>query len=164
MKKLFVSIIFLAAAVFNQSFAVKPIPSYNVKVNNTANFQEQTSGSQLYTPPTEGKRQMNVETTCSRGVNNGFCSAMIWIYRLDYQKILGPYYVNGGETLTVNIDDNPWGVFVMTNDQLIVSVWIDDGNPNSMNNPSRNRIDTRQIDEDILFQPIKNLMFASAGK
>jgi len=38
---------------------------------------------------------------------------------------LGPYLVQCGETLTVEIDEREWGVLVETGSETLVDVWIE---------------------------------------
>ena len=101
--------------------AQNPIPSYNVPVYNHANFQEQNKSFNANLL-NRGKRAVNVK------VVGGISSmATIYIYSLDYQNILGPFIVNGGETLTIDIDSREWGVLVNSEDHVTVDVWIDEG-------------------------------------
>jgi len=52
----------------------------------------------------------------------------VYMYRLDLKKIEGPFLVPYGETISVPIDNQEWGVFVDAHAPTIVSVWINDNN------------------------------------
>ena len=108
-------VVSLIVCGFEQLYAQQPIPSYNVSVKIRANFQE--------LQPSRGRRTMNIKVQCSGTSLSPSCQATVWIYSLDGQTILGPYIVNGGETLSVSIDEREWGVFVQTEDIITVDVW-----------------------------------------
>ena len=106
----------LTLCSFQQTLAQYPIPSYDVSVKGRANFQEsQTS---------RGRRNLNVKVQCGGIALSGTCQATVWVYSLDGQTVLGPYTVNGGETLTVPIDEREWGVYIQTEDIITVAVWV----------------------------------------
>jgi len=54
------------------------------------------------------------------------CPAQIWIFSLDRLDILGPYTLNPGETLIVEIDEREWGVTSESACQVTLSVWIEE--------------------------------------
>lgn len=121
MKKIILSLTVLILSISTQLFAQYPIPSYNVTVSSNATFEEQQSTT--ITPcQVLGKRSIHIKVTCL-GLSMAACSATVWVYSLDGQTILGPYTVNGGDTLTVEIDDREWGVYVETEDNISVDVW-----------------------------------------
>ena len=97
-----------------------PIPSFNVTVTDPAAFQETGPAA------TRAKRIMNVQVKPKSIADTGSCGATIYIYSLDHETILGPYYVNCGETLTVPIDEREWGVVVTADVPVEVSVWIEE--------------------------------------
>jgi hypothetical protein len=70
---------------------------------------------------------MNIKVQCVGGKNLGTCQATVCVYSLDGQTILGPYTVYGGEILSVPIDDREWGVYVESDDEITVDVWISTG-------------------------------------
>lgn len=107
-------------ATYSQNYPTYPIPSFNISVSQLANFQESDPTS--VTDQTRGKRQVNVQVRS--GSDNGPCDATVWIYTLDRTTILGPYNVNCGETLTVEIDDREWGVLVESDYTIEVDVWF----------------------------------------
>jgi hypothetical protein len=123
MKKiLFFGIIFFLMALQSLK-AQNPIPSYNFPVVVHANFQERRTESDQ-SRNCLGKRDVVVQTTCgSSTILN--CSATVWVYSLDGETVYGPFTVYGGETLRVEIDDREWGVYVESNDDVIVDVWIE---------------------------------------
>jgi len=120
MKKFILLFILAAMICFSsKTFAQYPIPSYNVSVRSRADFQEKN--------PAKGRRVMNIKVQCVGGKNLGTCQATVWVYSLDGQTILGPYTVYGGEILSVPIDDREWGVYVESDDEITVDVWISTG-------------------------------------
>ena len=96
-----------------------PIPSYNVPVYHYANFQEQLKGSSTCYN-NRGKSGIVIRA-------NGAMSsiAIVYVYSLDMQDVLGPFTIYGGETLTVPIDSREWGVLVESDDHISVDVWIE---------------------------------------
>lgn len=107
-----------------QPIPVYTIPSSDIDVNGYANFIENYSNSSSPDQVLE-KRQVNVQI---KSVTHG-CQVNIWVYTLDRTTILGPYTMTGDDLLTVEIDDNEWGVLVESEDEVLVSVWI--GNADS---------------------------------
>jgi hypothetical protein len=100
-----------------------PIPSYNTPVNYRANFEEKKYGISQENSSRE-KRKVIVRTVCgSAGITS--CTALVWVYSLDGQTIYGPFIVNPGTDLIVDIDDRLWGVYVESDDPIIVDVWIE---------------------------------------
>lgn len=119
MKKLLLLNLVVILTGFTSLMAQNPIPSYDFPVYRIANFQENAK-------MTLGRRKMNVQVQCvSFAMEN--CFATVYIYRLDGRIKYGPYTVYGGETLSVDIDDNEWGVLVESDDHVKVSIWIDEG-------------------------------------
>jgi len=136
MKKIFtfLSIVFLQYCNVHATPppSIYPIPSYNIPVVTMAIFRESNisiQGNQLIKnintlkdSPMK-KRIMNIQVNCV-GKSLGLCQATVWVYSLDGQDILGPFTVDGGDVLSVPIDDRDWGVLVDTGDDITVSVWI----------------------------------------
>jgi len=112
----------MVTAVFAKAKAGNPIPSYNVMVPNSAYFQEQAvcSTPGWYSPE---KRDMNIsnDTPGNRPIGTG--EMIVYVFRLDGAVTLGPFMVYSGETLSVKIDGNAWGVSTQTNQPSLVSVW-----------------------------------------
>lgn len=120
MKKLLFLILFLIGNGFTWLYATNPIPSYNVAVNHVADFQEM-GRTGVTSIDTRGERVMVVAVS---GLSSSI--AIIWVYSLDKQTTLGPYYVHGGERLYVEIDEREWGVLVESEDHITVDVWIEE--------------------------------------
>jgi|GEM_PF-2552563 len=121
MKKGLFLILFLVGSSFTWLFATNPIPSYNVSVYRQADFTEAIRRG----TPHKDLRGERVMVVSVKGLSSH--TAIIWIYTLDRQTTLGPYYVPGGETLYVEIDERDWGVLIETNGLLEVDVWIEEG-------------------------------------
>ena len=97
-----------------------PIPSYNVIICGTADFREDYQLSK-YSPQKE-RREIHVVAKPSGNTHR--CEATVWIYSLDGKTTLGPYTIECGETLTVEIDDREWGALVQSEDEVCIDVWI----------------------------------------
>jgi len=74
---------------------------------------------------TKAKRIINIHIKTTNKSDSIPCFAEVTIYSLDHQDVLGPYTVNCGETLSVEIDNREWGVSVTSFTPVEVSVWID---------------------------------------
>jgi|GEM_PF-709751 hypothetical protein len=109
----------LCSSLSGENVRIYPIPSYNVLVETSALFQENIPGN------CKARRKINVHINTSSKPDSIPCIAEVYIYSLDHQDVLGPYYVNCGETLSVEIDDREWGTTVTTTIPVEVSVWID---------------------------------------
>jgi hypothetical protein len=121
----FITIIMIACCVtrgYDQGLQIYPIPSINIAVNGFANFR-QNSLSQALVNPAE-KRDVDVEVSTPSPSISTDCQATVWVYTLDNQTVLGPFTVDCNEPLQVGIDDRLWGVLIETNEELLVSVWI----------------------------------------
>jgi hypothetical protein len=123
MKRIILLLFILIIATGTHLVAQNPIPSYNVPVNLKAYFQEQNNDNSC--KQTLGKRTLHVRVSCS-GTSVTTCSATVWVYSLDGEDTYGPFTVNGGETLEVEIDEREWGVYVESETPVIVDVWIDE--------------------------------------
>jgi len=100
-----------------------PIPSFNVLVNGEANFQETNCNPGN---PVKEKSTIHIRIH-PKTLETDSCYGTVWIYSLDGQIVLGPYSLNCGETLSVQIDSSrEWGVFVISNIELVIDVWIDE--------------------------------------
>ena len=122
MKKiLFVLVLF---NVFSLSMnAQYPIPSFKIPVYPKATFEETHNSF----PPADNvleKRDIHVRSTC--GVSDNVeCTALVWVYSLDGQTVLGPYTLHCNETLIIGIDCREWGVLVETNCEMTIDVWTE---------------------------------------
>ncbi len=106
-----------------KGFAVNPIPSYGVLVHEYANFQEQ-SKSFGTGKLDRGKKTMVVRSIC--GGTKDQCNCTVWVYTLDGQTVLGPFYLVGSDIVYVDIDEREWGVLVQSNDKVVIDVWIEE--------------------------------------
>jgi hypothetical protein len=114
--------ILMCTAVFSKVKATGPIPSFNVPVLDKGYFYEDNSTPTNYDPSKE-RRDMNISND-GAGTNRPVSTGMtVYIYRLDQSVVLGPFIVSNGETLTVPIDGNHWGVIIQTSDPTNISVW-----------------------------------------
>ena len=116
--------ILMVTAVFARVKAGNPIPSYNVPVMNKAYFQEDNA-SIMNNIPTDEKRDMNIsnDTPGNKPGGYGFGTLQVIIYRLDQSIVLGPFFIPLGQTLTVPIDGDRWGVAAQAQDPTLMSVW-----------------------------------------
>ena len=121
------SILFLCIMIFSftRVMAQYPIPSYNIDVRQNASFQEQKQDN-LVNPMTVGKKEVSINGH-SPTLPSGISCAIVWVYRLDNQEILGPYNLANDVPLQVPIDDRAWGVYMEVSTELSVDVWIDGG-------------------------------------
>jgi hypothetical protein len=116
---IFAAVMFCLQGGFAQT--INPIPSYFCPVNGNAAFQEylHTAGGN-----TDGKRKIHVQVSSQS--DNAIPSNIVnvWIYSVDHTTSYGPYSVSFGNPLSVDIDDRLWGAYVISNNLLMVDVWI----------------------------------------
>ena len=105
----------------SQSIPTYPIPSYNVLVNGITNFENILSQKDSCNNLKE-KKDAHIHLNSS-SLGNEDCSATVWVYSLDQTTVLGPFQVNCGETLIVEIDEREWGVLVNSEEAVQVDVW-----------------------------------------
>ena len=105
-----------------QSPSFYPIPSYNIAVEGSTDFQE------TFSVNSRGKRDINVHIHHKNLLDTSFCSAVVYIYSFDLEDKLGPFTVNCGETLIQEIDERMWGVTVESEYAVVASVWINELN------------------------------------
>ena len=126
MKKAGFILIILMAGCFmqgrSQSIPTWPIPSYGISVTGFGNFLPQQVKSPV--DNLDKKREVHIHLR-SASAEQPECSATVWVYRVDYSIILGPYAMLCGETLDVEIDEEDWGVLVQTTYSVVVDVWYD---------------------------------------
>lgn len=116
----FIFLFILMLSGFGTS-AQNPIPSYNVPINQVANFQEGSRGIH-FQPELRGEKVLVIRIGGSTS-----SSATVWVYSLDGQDVYGPFTVYGGQTIYVPIDDREWGVLVQSDDHVTADVWIETG-------------------------------------
>jgi|ERR1035438_5523199 hypothetical protein len=127
MKTKIIFILFVMVCFFTKAMAQYPIPSYNVYVAQPTYFEEQTNNVlQNAIAITEGRRQVNISGQCPT-ISSHLPCAEVWVFSLDKQDILGPYYLYNDDILQVPIDSRTWGVYIEGSYELDASVWIDDG-------------------------------------
>jgi hypothetical protein len=100
-----------------------PIPSWSIDVCKQATFEEQ-SGLNESPAIILAKRMVDVHVTSKKASQSSYVAA-VWIYSLDRTTIFGPYYMVDDETKQVEIDDRLWGVYVETDEEITVDVWIE---------------------------------------
>ena len=142
-KLLLIPFVFLFIGT-TQSFCINPIPSYNVKVTARANFLETgiyLSGNQT----NKEKRLMNIETSTASAPPSKSLSltrSIVYVYKHDGNQILGPFYIEYGQLLSVPIDNSLWGVIIgeeNPGNEMLVDVWDSKG-PNSQANGQTNSV------------------------
>lgn len=134
MKKLFIFIFILGhwclQETFSQTIRPWPIPSFNIPVFGRALFQENIHPDN---DNTEGKRRIHIQVSSQNGPETYPNSALVWIYSLDQTTVMGPYSVTFGVTLSEDIDERQWGVLVQCEVEVVVDVWIDNGDNSAIN-------------------------------
>lgn len=118
---IFIIVLFCLQGVFAQTLRPWPIPSFYIPVFGRAVFQENVHPS---TDNTEGRRRIHIQVSSQKTPDTLTNPVTVRIYSLDHTTILGPYSINYGVTLTVDIDDREWGVMVEASEAVVVSVWI----------------------------------------
>jgi hypothetical protein len=98
-----------------------PIPSYNIIVDPVANFSQSVQAAKTEL----GKEKRGITVKLRQEALPCDCFAEIWFYTRDQTTILGPYTLQCGESIRVEIDEREWGVLVQSEDVVIVDVWYD---------------------------------------
>ena len=124
MKKIILLLVFFLAMTPGLLKAQNPIPSWNVPVYFRANFQELNKGISNQSKASRGKRVLHVNA--QHGISGPVDCGTVWIYSLDSLNVIGPLQLCEGETLTIEIDENEWGVLVESEEHLVVDVWIEE--------------------------------------
>jgi len=124
MKKI---ILFSIAIVMMSAIMAKgqiAIPSYNAPVSKSASFSEVTAPG--VNDQTKEKRDMNVSNGPSgnRPIQAS-PTVIVYVYRLDHSQIQGPFAIPFGQSISVPIDDQSWGVTAESDAPTYVSVWTD---------------------------------------
>ena len=115
-----IAIVMMSAIIAKGQIA---IPSYNVPISKSASFAEMTAAS--LNDQTKEKRDMNVSNGPSgnRPIQTS-PTVIVYVYRLDHSQIQGPFAIPYGQTISVPIDDQSWGVSAETDAPTYLSVWI----------------------------------------
>lgn len=120
LNKFLLIIFFLLVAGLYSGYGQYPIPSYKVTITGKATFQEKQHSGDI----TLERRRMIITSTCLTS-SAGSCTATVWVYSLDGCDILGPFKLDGGDTLYVDIDEREWSVLIVSDYPIIVDVWIE---------------------------------------
>jgi hypothetical protein len=108
-----------------------PIPSYSTPVMNYANFTEQ-----MQSAPGQGDNSEKRDIEVSNDTPTYYPSldqAIVFVYRLDYSKIQGPYLLPQNGSITIRVDQKAWGVVVYSPYVANFSVWVNaNGQPNPL--------------------------------
>jgi hypothetical protein len=107
------------------SYAQYPIPSYNVPVFPNATFKDQCKTTSFKKDAPMRKRRIIVQTS-QLMPDSGSNVITVYVCRLDKSIILGPFYMDNNSTISVEIDDQEWGVAVHSQNEIDVSVWIEE--------------------------------------
>jgi hypothetical protein len=125
MKKILtLTVAFLMVTAFTLK-ASNPIPSFNIPISEKTYFLEDHSGFTNSGNNQDEKRDMNISNGSGNSDNFGTSTIVIYIYRLDNKKASGPYRVAYGQTISIPIDNQEWGVTMDPTSPTLVSVWID---------------------------------------
>ena len=117
-------ILIIGLGLINVLQAQNPIPSYNILVDQMANFQENVKANQI---KKSNKGERTLKVVVKRKTDQDLCQAIVKVYSLDEQDVLGPYNVVCEELLSVEIDEREWGVMVQSDDNVYADVWIEEG-------------------------------------
>ena len=123
MKNLILFSFFCFMGIFS-AFAQFPIPSYNAVVDNRATFTEQTPCLKSIIN-TDSQRALNVKRKPSKTPGD---DVAFYVCSLDGQTVLGPYNIAPNQTISIDIDDREWGIVVFTSVEVVLDVWITEGN------------------------------------
>jgi hypothetical protein len=75
-------------------------------------------------PASDEERQMKVSVVRKNGEE--LATAIVSVYSLDKESVLGPFTVNEGTVLSQTIDERDWGVEVLSiSEESEMSVWIE---------------------------------------
>ena len=124
MKNLILFLFFGFMGIYS-AYAQFPIPSYNAVVDNRATFTEQTTCLQNIVN-TDSQRRIQVKRHGSS--KTPVDDVIFYACSLDGQTTLGPFNIAPGQTISIDIDDREWGIVVFTSVEVVLDVWITDGN------------------------------------
>ena len=112
-KQVLFSVFFVVSIFFSANvFAQYPIASYDTPVNTGTYFSMDQSQSPAMSAE---KRKMNIDTTDpDTAPTAGFVTFMV--YSLDMQSFQGPYTLQVGTSKSIEIDERPWGLVVLSLD------------------------------------------------
>jgi hypothetical protein len=114
---------FLPGLTFSQTTNSYPIPSFNIEISGNAYFEESAFN---LSPKDESKGRRVIKAGVQNTLMNfGTTAAVVWFYSLDKQDILGPFELQEGDVVSLEIDDRLWGSRIIPDSEMVVSVWID---------------------------------------
>lgn len=115
------ALIILTFAPFLILKAQHHIPSIDVELSGSSiTFEE---GQE---PGTEVAERRKLKVKVADESPNTNASAIIVLYSLDDSDVMGPYTVNEGAEIAMDIDDREWGVEVLSySTNSFLSVWIE---------------------------------------
>jgi hypothetical protein len=117
------TIIFLTAIVrvSAQTPVVHPIPSFNYAMNEQSTYFHENKKIN------NGKEKRDMDVVVNTRTTGSLSRfAVVYVFKIQPQKVLGPFYVFAGQHLEVPIDNGKWGVRVDCNFPADVSVWAED--------------------------------------
>jgi len=124
MKKIIV-VLFLLFGCIQVLHAQYPIPSYNAVVDNRATFIEQ-SNSVKQISYTDSKRYIKI---LRKVFKTPSLDVTVFASSLDGQTTLGPFYIEPGQTISIEIDNREWGIVVFSEVEVVLDVWITEEDP-----------------------------------
>lgn len=124
MRKLLLVLIIFSGSI-KLANAQFPIPSFNAIVDNRATFteQQQTVKSPLNI---DAKRFLKINR---KPTKTPLSDVYFYAGTLDGQTTLGPFYIEPGQTISIEIDNREWGIVVFAESEVILDVWITEENP-----------------------------------
>ncbi|MEI6884572.1 MAG: hypothetical protein WCO02_08795 [Bacteroidota bacterium] len=124
MKNLILFSIFCFMGI-NLAYAQFPIPSYNAVVDDRATFIEQSTNLKSVVN-TDTQRKIQIKRHHSTKTPGD--DVTFYVCSLDGQTTLGPYNIAPGQTISIDIDDREWGIVVFAAVEVVLDVWITEGN------------------------------------
>ena len=138
-KKIMTLIIMIAATSFTTRLSAQyAIPSFNAPVvADPTSFEETTATSISFHANTltlfnylnhksKNREERKMKIAANRPNSKAQLLASVIVYSLDEQTTLGPYNVEEGVILEVEIDERDWGVKVVSAiNNCELSVWIE---------------------------------------
>lgn len=101
---------------------IMDIPSFGVVVEGQAYFQEFSSPNL-----TRERRNLLVQTsTASHGMTSG--SVQVWIVLVKTQTVVGHYYMNADDKLSVTVDNEQYGVIMKSENVIVTDVYFEGAN------------------------------------
>lgn len=117
----FVFLVIMTGTSFSQTIKPYPIPSFGTAMDSMAVFIENGVNN---SGPNKARKDGYVKVYTNKPENPN-CGAVIYWYSLDGLDTLGPFTVTCGSTVVTAIDERDWGVLVITDDEVLVDVWIE---------------------------------------